>query len=1154
MRFFNLPRPIVVIAMIASTVTATALRADSMFMIGNSITDTINYEGFKALAESRGKTQPLGRHMIPGAPLELIWDNPANGFQTAPYGHYPNALPNFAWDVLSLQPFDRLLDSDVTAMKNYLGLLFGAASPTVQQTSNRGTSRVLIYARWPRQDEATRAGGIRSYDALWLRTYTGGWDNSNESSDYFATITTQMRSETVSGVSLADRVFMVPVGHVLYDLNQRMKAGQVPGYTNIFELYADGIHLNNVGAYLVALTYFTTIYKESPIGLTVPAQYEPRANTPTDDPLSPTFAALLQEIVWDTVRAQPLSGVASSSVLTLTTAAVPTARTGQVYSTSLQATGGTSPRSFAVTAGTLPSGVALSSAGQFSGTPAAAGTFDFTVTVTDSASPAASVSRAYRIVVEANSVPVITTAATLPPARRVSRYGQSLAAQSGNGTLTWELVSGALPTGLQLASNGVLVGAPLVEGTFAFTARVSDQDNPPDTAQRAFTLQVDAPAPETLFLSRTESPVRIDGSITETHWDLAHSAERAGLGTPDNTVRFQALWDAQALYVAIRVLDATLTPGAGTGVDRDSVDIFIDAFNDKEAEFNQQHRQLRVGLDGGIFERGGRLSGVTSAVMAIPGGYTIECRIPWTNLSVTPVAGTTVIGIDVGVNDRDEGAARQHFQRFAFADAHQSSPAQFGQALLTSTTVNGTGGEPLVAEMNAIATESFDYAAGALHGGNGGAGWGGSWVVQNDDTVQPGFSIATTAELAAGAGAYASGGRVYLTAGRMLGLSGDSAFGPVKTTNNGQNYVGGAGRTVWLSVLIRKDANVNDTVALRLHGGNIPHNVSTPSVELGFFSGAGVVDGQRRFGVLYRDQLGSDVVRNSSTAVTVGQAALLVARIDFGGDGAAGRVRLYVNPTPGSTPPAADVDYADLSASFLWRSIAFSPGNSSGQGSIDEIKVGLDWTDVVSGGVQTVAPVTFSPAPGRYSDPVNITLQSATSGTVIRYTVDGTAPTESSPIYSAPLVISQTTTVRAMAFGLGASVSPISGATFTRASSPFSAWWQQQGMPGSPDPVATGADGTPLLVKFALGARAPGDPVAVPDLVADEESGRLTLVFRRAREDFTYTVEGSSDLLAWDELAVNPGAVGEDVVVEDPVTPVPVRRFLRLRVTPAHSS
>ena len=57
-------------------------------------------------------------------------------------------------------------------------------------------------------------------------------------------------------------------------------------------------------------------------------------------------------------------------------------------STTMAASNGTAPYTWAVTSGALPTGLTLSSGGVLSGTPTASGTFNFTVTVTDSATPA----------------------------------------------------------------------------------------------------------------------------------------------------------------------------------------------------------------------------------------------------------------------------------------------------------------------------------------------------------------------------------------------------------------------------------------------------------------------------------------------------------------------------------------------------------------------------------------------------------------------------------------------------------------------------------------------------------------------------------------------------------------------------------------------
>jgi putative Ig domain-containing protein len=73
--------------------------------------------------------------------------------------------------------------------------------------------------------------------------------------------------------------------------------------------------------------------------------------------------------------------------MTVVTTSLPDGEASTPYQVFLVADGGTAPYTWSLDAGTLPAGVTLSAAGELSGTPGAAGTFDFTVLATDS-SPA----------------------------------------------------------------------------------------------------------------------------------------------------------------------------------------------------------------------------------------------------------------------------------------------------------------------------------------------------------------------------------------------------------------------------------------------------------------------------------------------------------------------------------------------------------------------------------------------------------------------------------------------------------------------------------------------------------------------------------------------------------------------------------------------
>jgi hypothetical protein len=203
----------------------------------------------------------------------------------------------------------------------------------------------------------------------------------------------------------------------------------------------------------------------------------------------------------------PGAGVTSSVTMTTSSMAVtanppatptisvspttlPSAVVGGAYSQTITASGGTGPYTFAVTAGSLPVGLSLSSAGVLSGTPTAAGTFNFTVTATDSGGFTGS--RAYSLTVGAPTITV--SPATLPNATAGSVYSQTITASGGTGPYAFAVTAGSVPAGLSLSSGGVLSGTPTDGGSFAFTVSATDSSTPgPFTASQSYTLDVALP-------------------------------------------------------------------------------------------------------------------------------------------------------------------------------------------------------------------------------------------------------------------------------------------------------------------------------------------------------------------------------------------------------------------------------------------------------------------------------------------------------------------------------------------------------------------------------------------------------------------------------------------------------------------------------------
>jgi hypothetical protein len=78
-----------------------------------------------------------------------------------------------------------------------------------------------------------------------------------------------------------------------------------------------------------------------------------------------------------------------------------------------------------------------------------------------------------------------------------------------------------------------------------------------------------------------------------------------------------------------------------------------------------------------------------------------------------------------------------------------------------------------------------------------------------------------------------------------------------------------------------------------------------------------------------------------------------------------------------------------------------------------------------------LAAVIFNPAPGTYDIGQSVSLTSPDQGTTIRYTVDGSVPTETSPLYSSPFALGAPTTVKARVYRSGSTTSALSSAAYS---------------------------------------------------------------------------------------------------------------------------
>ncbi|MFN7973827.1 MAG: putative Ig domain-containing protein [Acidobacteriota bacterium] len=189
--------------------------------------------------------------------------------------------------------------------------------------------------------------------------------------------------------------------------------------------------------------------------------------------------------------------------ITLSPASLPNGTIGTAYSQTITASGGTAPYTFAVTAGALPPGLGLSSGGILSGTPTALGSFNFTVTATDTDGCAGN--QAYTIVITCGTITL--SPASLPNGTVGVAYSQTITASGGTAPYTFAVTAGALPPGLALSSGGVLSGTPTSAGTFNFTVTATDANG--CTGNRAYSLVIGC---GTITLSPPSLPVGTVGT------------------------------------------------------------------------------------------------------------------------------------------------------------------------------------------------------------------------------------------------------------------------------------------------------------------------------------------------------------------------------------------------------------------------------------------------------------------------------------------------------------------------------------------------------------------------------------------------------------------------------------------------------------------
>jgi Putative Ig domain len=290
-----------------------------------------------------------------------------------------------------------------------------------------------------------------------------------------------------------------------------------------------------------------------PAGLTL-ASTGGISGTPTA-----TFASTLTFTVKDSstpAQSKPVTlGLTIAGVLTISTTSLPNGTVGTAYTSTLAASGGTTPYTWTLTSGTLPAGLTLASTGVISGTPTATATATaLTFTATDASVPAQSKTVNLTLTVTSSGVTV-----SISPKRAAIAAGQTLALTptvSDSAGVNWS-ASGTYCSGTTcgIACSGNACGtfsptktlsgvavtytAPATGGTYTITATSVTDSTVSTTAAVAVT---DLPGVATFHnnLSRTGTNTQeyalTPSTVTASNFGKLYSC------TVDGAIYGQPLW------------------------------------------------------------------------------------------------------------------------------------------------------------------------------------------------------------------------------------------------------------------------------------------------------------------------------------------------------------------------------------------------------------------------------------------------------------------------------------------------------------------------------------------------------------------------------------------------------------------------------------
>jgi len=178
--------------------------------------------------------------------------------------------------------------------------------------------------------------------------------------------------------------------------------------------------------------------------------------------------------------------------------------------------------------------------------------------------------------------------------------------------------------------------------------------------------EVDAEIPQTGFPKPILDGVMDDVWLYSTEQFITNTNSGADPTSPaDCSGSWWALWEPEYLYLLVEVNDEALVQDsdAAQGWLDDRIEVFLDGDNSKDAAtdsvndyqycFRWNHGEVEIPVE--WYLSPGSLQGVEYGVTTTDSGYMVEIKLPWSTMIGGPAQLDQLIGIDVAIDDDDDG-------------------------------------------------------------------------------------------------------------------------------------------------------------------------------------------------------------------------------------------------------------------------------------------------------------------------------------------------------------------------------------------------------------------------------------------------------------------------------------------------------------------